>query len=248
VLIWEEDNIKKILMGVMIALCFFMPQPLFAGGESTQFTMTPRAQKIFDQAPQTPEALLKVVKEFLDTPKMNGYEFGEKVSGIDREHWGEPSTVPYKNSHFLMYFPFGTHSPYHYRNQKLTPPTAYVSSNIKISQDRLLHDLIVDMVGENFCLSPLIVQKVLGKPTKINVMTPCHEFASCYTVLYFYTKNGYVIRITYPAKDIPFNYDDLCESGFVKNTEARVKTKKELASFENHKNICATILRIYRKN
>ena len=58
----KGDAMRIALINVIALLCLLFPQMLLAGKNSSEFTMTPRAQKIFDQAPKKPEELLKVIK------------------------------------------------------------------------------------------------------------------------------------------------------------------------------------------
>ena len=79
-----KTNIFKV---IILCCCLLLPQTLLAEGKQETFNLTQRAQKILQQAPKTAEELLQIIKIFLENPDMNGYELGEKVSGVDRKYW-----------------------------------------------------------------------------------------------------------------------------------------------------------------
>ena len=89
----KEVSMKydKIMFGVMAVLCLLLLAPHRLCAETpTGLVDTPRTREVRANEPKTPEELLQVLKSFMDNPRMNGYEFGEKISGIARENWGKP--------------------------------------------------------------------------------------------------------------------------------------------------------------
>jgi len=256
-----EDNMKKILMSVMIGLCFFMSQPLFAGAESTQFTMTPRAQKIFDQAPQTPEALLKLTKEFMDNPNINGYEFVEKISGIDRKHWGIGSKRQgfgkNKSIVYQEYYPRCPKCTYNLRGEvERKLPTPYSVGEIKtnVKDDRLV-DITVKFLSSvselsniDFVITPAIFREILGKPTRTYVTSPWPGGFSVgfYYLDYFYESEGYELSISFSA---PGDEDQELRRKRMNHTAEQMRAeRRRRKKFANHKDFRAVSFRITPSN
>jgi len=249
---------KKILMNVMIVLCFFMSQPLFAGAESTQFTMTPRAQKIFDQAPQTPEALLKVVKEFLDTPMMNGYEFVERISGVDRQHLGpEKRWKTAKGVEKKMYEILCPKCPYDQGvGGKRELPTPYIVHDIefKPDDDQIISVGISFRIGRQplssmtFLVTPVIIRDFFGKPTGVYVTPASSEYSpGLYYLRYSYDiEGGFELGMTFLAKgdDDP----DLKKQRWKHTAEQIREERNRRKEFANHKDFIALGLGLNRQH
>jgi len=133
---------------------------------------TPRAKEIWANAPQTPEALLTVLKEFMDNPKMNGFEFYEKAFGLAREEWGEPSLDTKNGPHggrLIRYVPFlagaGQDSLPH---KWIHPPAPYTGDgSIELDENNNLRSLSISGFDKGFCVTPPLVRKILGEPERV---------------------------------------------------------------------------------
>lgn len=132
---------------------------------------TPQAKKVWANAPQTPEALLRVLKEFMDNPQMNGFEFGEKISGIARGKWGAPYTA-----FSGEYFPFkNLEPPSRYVNGKFVPnwerpvPYYFGDSTIDLDKNGELEQVTLLGFKKNFCLTPALIREILGEPIEISL-------------------------------------------------------------------------------
>ncbi|MCB2181219.1 MAG: hypothetical protein KQH63_04300 [Desulfobulbaceae bacterium] len=248
---------KIIFVNVMTLCCLLLPQLLFAGGEPKEFVMTPRAQKIFDQAPKTPEALLKIIKEFMDNPSMNGYEFGERVSGIDREYWGpesEGNDFRYnKNVLYKSYAPLCGNCPYSYRTAKRTLPTPYFVNDMKVvAENSHFMDISISfqtrkrlMTNMTCEMTPALVQQMLGTPTKIDVTSPTYERSSGrYYLRYYYNFGRYELSIPFLAKGD--NEPELRKQRRSQTVEQIRQERKRRKNFANHKDFLALTLRLSR--
>jgi hypothetical protein len=244
------------LISVVALLGFLFPQMLLADGEAAEFTMMPRAQKIFEQAPKTPEELLTVIKEFMDNPNMNGYEFVENISGIDRAHWGlEHNGETAKGDKFKSFAILCPKCPYRQRGLKIRAlPTAYVVGGSKIDPE---NDLLIEVGASfrrgkllnniSFVVTPATINDFFGKPAKVYVTSARSEYSpGFYDLRYTYNIGGrYEFGISFRAKqdDDP----ELQKQRWKHTAEQARKEIKQRKDFENHKNFIALGLSLYRQ-
>jgi hypothetical protein len=218
--------------------------------------MTPRAQKIFDQVPKTPEELLKVIKGFMDNPNMDGYEFLEKILGSDRRNWGpvEMSSKGFGDNRDIEY---GSVS---YSRLKEEPlPVPYTVHQIKIDKQNKFLDIDLSFYeNPSFLLTPAVAQKILGPPSSIYVSSPKSEFSiGSYWLLYLYhiefsKVEAYKLQI-YFVKEGESDYprtDQVCKRRheyYLHTKQRRKEEKRWRSSFENHKNFLPVSMRFARE-
>ncbi len=240
---------RIIFINAITLCCLLAPQLLFAGGEQTELVMTPRAQKIYDHAPKTPEQLLTLIKEFMDNPDMNGYEFVEKVSGIDREHWGDARiSETSKGGKFNLYSPLRRGNPYNQQEtDKRKLPTTYFVSDIRFSSG---DNVLLSHLRVNFRLdigplssvalqiTPTIAQNIFGEPTKIKVSSARSEYSpGFYNLSYFYNIGKYELGISFREKDDEnHELQKLFWSHTAEQAQKEITRRKQ---FANHKDFIA---------
>jgi hypothetical protein len=230
------------LISIVALLGFLFPQMLLADGEAAEFTMTPRAQKIFDQAPKTPEELLKVITEFMDHPDMDGYEFVEKISGVDRNNWEfgrdgdgfgagpKPRTNAIDGAWTNFHGPKFTNQQY----QSLF----YTHLGNTINEQGLLLSFGISGFKETPFFTAKELKAVFGEPKRVKVAAPWTEFAVPFAITYFYKTDKYRLYFKFYSKqEVPSNPKNMTVvKGFI----------SRLRSFENHKNIPVVSIQIRR--
>ena len=257
----KGDAMRIALINVIALLCLLFPQILLAGKNSSEFTMTPRAQKIFDQAPKKPEELLKVIKEFMDHPTMDCYEFGERVSGIDRQYWGTGSKRQGfgkdRNLVYQQYYPRCPKCPFSPRAEvKKELPTAYslgefkmnVENNQLVDLDILFFTPTSEMPNMAFVVTPALFREFWGEPTKTYVSSPWQGGFSVgyYYLDYFYENSRYKLEISFQAPGD--NNLELRRERMNHTREQMWAERKQRKKFANHKDFIAISLRITPSN
>lgn len=167
---------------------------------------TPRARKLWTNAPQAPEAMLQVVKEFMENPRMSGFELGEKLYGLDRDFWGpvesEISHGPeeYGNKKTLGYAPFfkggGQKGPPNKPWKLFAPPVSYHLGNsmaIGILDNGTLNGIALEGFRDGFCVTPALVRKILGEPGTVG--------KGRHYVAVNYSAGLYKIGVVYPDEN-----------------------------------------------
>jgi hypothetical protein len=125
---------------------------------------------VWANAPQTPEALLRVLQEFMDNPKMNGFEIGERILGIAREYWGAPYSVGVYSPTKILEPP----TPYT-KDGKIIPrkrppiPYSFEDGIIELDKNSDLLDITLLKFKDGFCLTPALTREMLGEPESINM-------------------------------------------------------------------------------
>ena len=115
---------NNLTITTVLLLTILTPQLLWSQVSNKEAEFSLRAQQIMAEAPKTPEELLRVIKDFMDHPNMDGYDFGEKISGIDRANWGPANT---EFAEFKSYTPLGAHSPYFLQSKESPPPQPLIA-------------------------------------------------------------------------------------------------------------------------
>ncbi len=196
---------KIILINIVTLCCLLASQLLFASVDAEEFVMTPRARKIFEEAPKTPEELLLLVKSLMDNPDRDGYEFVEKISGINRDYWelsnrGEGFGPKYRrlNVKWSRYSFLTKNSPTY---QKLYLSDLYPV----ISEGHLLLELGLGLSKNGFekglSLTPEKLKAALGNPNRIKLPQPWWEFVKPYAVYYYYYTTKYEFAFIFYSKN-----------------------------------------------
>jgi hypothetical protein len=170
---------KNRMMFGLVALLFLALIASPKMGSSSVLADTPRTREIQANEPKTPEDLLQVLKSFMKkNPQMNGFDIGEKLSGIAKENWGEPYKTwgnPRKNQYF----------PYVRGGKEIPPPakqytgpavvrstTPYSLMNdglIEVDENGKLERIKIGKFKESFCLTPILTKEILGEPSSISL-------------------------------------------------------------------------------
>jgi hypothetical protein len=246
---------RLFLISVVALLGLLFPQMLLAGEEPAAFTMTQRAQQIFDQAPKTPEDLLRVIKELMDNPDINGYEFVEKVTGTDRKYWQKGSKGQgfggNKKIVYQQYYAVYRYTPHSESKRPDGKKPKYYFSGIKISKkmDRLIDlwikfDAEAKKSSDNFVVTPVLFRDFLGDPKLIHVTSPgLGGFSEgYYYVIYVYEQGRFELEVGFSAPGD--DNRELIHERVHHTREQRRAEKKRRMKFQNHKNFQAISLRI----
>lgn len=227
---------NKMMFRVLALIFLFLlvPGGLCAETAPCPFD-TPRAREVWANAPQTPEALLRVLKAFMDNPQMNGFELGEKILGIARENWGAP-------------YSFGTYSPFRslepptrYSNGKLNPnrespvPYYFEDGNIDLDKNGDLVQFTLLNFKKTFCLTPALTRGILGEPTRITLGDS--GLSLVYTMAH--AQREYGILISYKSMQMQ-------PRGDRNYSRTIIKDKQEFQRiFEDRKNSCVTVVSVF---
>ncbi len=226
-------------------------------GDLEDCILTPRAQMIYDQAPQTPQELFRLIREFWDNPDMmDGYVFGERASGVDRVYWQPDSRMKgfalHKDILWQSYLFRSSRcysSPSPKKGDKL--PVPYRMFEIKVNEET---DALLDIFfyfnqipGITFEVTPALVQEIMGEPTEIYVSSPKRfDIVDGYYYLKYYYKNKYELQILFlaPGDD---NKELLEERKH--HTGKQIKAERRWRrQFANHKDFKAIKMRLAISN
>lgn len=231
---------NKLISGMVAVLCLLLLTPYRLRAETAPCPIdTPRAKEIWANAPQTPAALLQVLKAFMDNPKMNGFELGERLFGFAREDWGEPGGVlgaGLYSKRQINYFPFlrkgGPKGP---SRKWLRRPTPYYPEEGYITLDENDDLLKIGIEGfrENFCLPPTLIKEILGEPERVTV-----GGKGALLLDYRVGENKkYLVEMTCRSRSDLYTYSKLISINAVEDIAK---------AFDDHKDSCMIALRIYR--
>ena len=158
-------NKTTLIAMALLLLALLAPHRLCAETKHCPFD-NPRAREIWDNAPQTPEAFLRMIKSLMDDPHLNGFDFGEKILGVDRAYWGPPGVAGSKKE-FSCYNVPSLRPQKGSRRKWFDRPTPYSpTGGICIENDRFAV-LNVFRSDKAFCLNPVLTRNILGEPEHI---------------------------------------------------------------------------------
>ncbi len=220
-------------------------------GDLEDCILTPRAQRIYDQAPQTPQELFRLIREFRDNPDMmDGYELGERASGVDRAYWQPGSQskgfAGHKDIIKQRYYIRSSRcysSPSSKKGDKLPVPYRMFEIKVNAETDALLDIFFYfnEIPGITFEVTPALVQEIMGEPTEIYVSSP-RTFNNGKYYLKYYYKNKYKLQILFlaPGDD---NKELLEERKH--HTGKQIKAERRWRrQFANHKDFKAIDMRL----
>ena len=192
-----------------------------------------RSEELAARAPKTPEEFLHLVREWMDDPYMDGYEFAERIIGVAREKWG-PFNTAWGNRDFGP--------AYHMKNSGIHPPVPYQVIGLQITQNsNHLWDIIIHLPDKNFCVNAEMVRNILGEPNKISRKMPTKYSKKIprYTpVIYFdYKNNKYELYVRFSFPETRFG--NILKLPPEKYREIRSYIKNP----DNDKYICASVVR-----
>ncbi|MEW6289176.1 MAG: hypothetical protein AB1545_04890 [Thermodesulfobacteriota bacterium] len=215
--------------------------------------------------PQTPKALLLLLKNFSDTPDIDYWTFAEKIFGLPKNQWGtyrNASTnddqyfIPYdyvQNYHGL-YGSFFSHFTLYGILRAAgynPPPTPYSSTRFIVDNQEGFRELslVFDDAPEPFCLTPKLTREVLGSPPGffVDVANKRRNLSGhgMAKIHYTYETPGYEIKIS---------YEDRVNGRLAPKEEQHPLSKDEvdqdratLTPMEAHQSFCGDQLHIERK-
>jgi hypothetical protein len=239
---------------LLISITLFSSPECSKGEYSGENVASPESQQPTVQAPQAPEELLRLIKEFVTKPNVNGYEFLEKVLGSPRTNWG-PVRVSMKGFGKNRDIEWGSVLPSRPGSEPL--PVPYMVHDIKIDKQSKFLDMNLSFYrNPSFLLTPAVAQKILGSPSSIYVTSPQNEFSmGSYNLLYTYrieVSEVYELQI-YFLKEGESNYprnDNVRKrrKEYSRHTEQQINQEREWRFyFENHKDFLPVSMRLARE-
>ncbi len=252
----KTNSIKWLWSVVLLVLALLTPTALWANS-ALEFKETARSKKILAEAPKTLEELLKVIKEFMDNPDMNGYEFVEDISGIDRLHWGPESVEETsKGRKYKLYAILCPKCPYGLNvEEKQNLPTVYYVRNINISlEDDSLISVGIghlspkkELNNASFLLSPRIVRSFFKEPTSVSVTSARSEYSPGYYTLQYTYDIGKTYRLSFSFRAKDDELRELRRQRRKHTSEQAREERKWRKEFANHKKFIALGLSLMRQ-
>jgi len=188
-----------------------------------------RAGKLAAEAPKTPEAFLRLVREWMDDPYMDGYGFAERITGVEREKWGPFDTAWDRRDYTPAY---------HMRNNGLMFPVPYEIISLQITSSNHLRDIIIPSPDKTFCVSAGMVNSILGEPDRILGLLPnsLGIGVSKPTLKYLYNSEKYKLYIHFTVTK---SFKDLHQF----TLKQRKHMERVLSKNDCYTDLCATYMR-----
>lgn len=231
----HNKKIKWFSSALLLALLVGWPYVSFAAPEinKSDAEITKKDNNLAS-TPKTPEELLRVFKDLVADPDVNGYDFCEKRFGIKKDNW--------------IAFPPPSIEKVFLERKKL-PQVPFQFGSIYLDHRNTILTMEVFFYKNPFFpLTPALARQFFGAPTEMWVSRPDSRETSSgrYKIIYRYSTNNNYIDMTFWDANEANN--ERLSAEFRKQSSEQIEREQEKRKeFEYHKNYQPVSIELSRR-